>query len=172
MKVRILGAACVVLTSLLAAPLAFADADAPQTFIKKAIQGDNSEVELGRLAASKAEAQGVRDYGTMLAEDHAKAKEQALQIARGLGVSPPREPMEKAQREYEKLQRLSGREFDREFLRYMIDDHRDDIRDFRDQAAAGNHEVSRMAKEQLPTLEKHLQTAEHLMQSRDERRRG
>jgi putative membrane protein len=80
--------------------------------------------------------------------------------------------MEKAQREYDKLQHLSGREFDREFLRYMVDDHREDIRDFREQAAAGNHEVSQMAKEQLPTLEKHLQTAERLMQSRDDRRRG
>jgi putative membrane protein len=164
--------ACVALTSLLAAPLAFADADAPQTFITKAIQGDNSELELGRLAATKAESQGVRDYGNMLAADHEKAKEQALRIARGLGITPPREPMEKAKAERDKLERLSGRKFDEEFLRYMIDDHRDDIKDFREQADAGHHEVSRMAKDQLPTLQKHLDTAEHLMQSRNERRRG
>ncbi len=169
---KILAIASVALTSLLAAPVAFAAADAPQSFITKAIQGDNSELELGRLAASKAESRGVRDYGNMLAEDHGKAKEQAMRIARGLGVTAPREPMEKAQREYEKLQHLSGRQFDEEFLRYMIDDHREDIRDFREQAEAGNHEVSRMAKEQLPTLEKHLQTAERLMQSRNEHTRG
>ena len=165
-------AACVAATSLLAAPLAFADAEAPQAFIKKAIQGDNSEMELGRLAANKAEERGVRDYGNMLAQDHAKARDEATRIARGLGVSPPREAMPKAQAEYDKLNRMSGRDFDEEFLRYMADDHRDDIRDFREQASAGNHEVSRMAQQQLPTLQKHLQTAERLMKSRNERPHG
>jgi hypothetical protein len=56
MKVLVLAAACIARTSLLAAPHAFADADAPQTFIKESNQGDNSELELGRLAATQAEA--------------------------------------------------------------------------------------------------------------------
>jgi putative membrane protein len=171
MRLPVLGA-CVALTSLFAASLASADADAPQTFISKAIQGDNSELELGRLAASKAEAQDVRDYGNMLVTDHEKAREQAVRVARGLGVSTSLEPLPEAQAEYDKLQTLSGRAFDQEFLRYMADDHREDIRDFRAQARAGHHEVSRMAKEQLPTLEKHLRTAEHLMKPRKEHRHG
>jgi len=169
---RILAIASLALTSLLAAPVAFADADAPQTFIKKAIQGDEAELKLGDLAAKKADAKDVRDFGYMLSEDHAKAREQAIRVARGLGMTPPREPMPKAEAEYDKLQHLSGKAFDDEFLRYMADDHRDDIRDFREQASAGNHEVSQMAKEQLPTLEKHLQAAEHLMQSRNQHGRG
>jgi putative membrane protein len=67
---------------------------------------------------------------------------------------------------------MSGRDFDEEFLRYMVNDHREDIHDFREQASVDNHEVSRMAKDQLPTLEKHLRTAERLMKARDERRHG
>ena len=169
---RILAIASLALTSLLAAPVAFADADAPQTFIKKAIQGDEAELKLGDLAAKKADTKEVRDFGYMLSEDHAKAREQAIRVARGLGVMPPREPLPKAEAEMAKLEHMSGKAFDDEFLRYMADDHRDDIRDFREQANAGNHEVSQMAKEQLPTLEKHLQAAEHLMQSRNEHGHG
>jgi hypothetical protein len=71
-----------------------------------------------------------------------KPESKRFVIARGLGVAPPREPMEKAQRELREAAALVGREFDREFLRYTIDDHREDIRDFREQAAAGHHEVA------------------------------
>ena len=172
MRVAVLGAS-VAMMAFVVAPMAWAkDVDGPQEFLTKAIQGDNSEVELGRLAASKGVTKGVREYGNRLAEDHAKARREAERVAHNMGITAPREPAEKAQREYDKLQGLSGRDFDEEFLRYMVDDHREDIKDFREQEMSDNREVARLARQQLPTLEGHLRGAQQLMHSREERRRG
>jgi putative membrane protein len=149
---------------LLAAAMAplTARADSPQEFLQKALQGDNSEIMLGRLAADRAGSPGVRDYGRTLASDHAEARDQVLDVGRRFGVEPSREPTSEARDERQKLQGMGGRDFDHEFIRYMIDDHRQDISDFRDEAREHHGRVSELAARQLPTLRKHLRMAEDL----------
>jgi putative membrane protein len=71
----------------------------------------------------------------------------------------PRFPCNQAQQEYDKL---SGNEFDTEFAHYMVEDHQKDFDDFQKEAEAGDAKVSPLAKQQLPTLEKHLKTAQSL----------
>jgi putative membrane protein len=134
-------------------------ADSPQNFIRKAIKGDNSEIMLGRFAADHASNPAVRRFGRMLAEDHRMARMQAVPVARRLGVHPPTAPMAEARDERDKLRGMRGRAFDREFVRYMVDDHRKDIDDFRDEAGERHGAASALAARQLPTLRKHLNTA-------------
>lgn len=132
-------------------------------FLKDAIKGDNSEIRLGHLAARSASRPAVRDYGQTLVADHTKAKAQAARVARQIGVDVPSGAMLKADAEYVKLQALSGKSFDREFVGYMIGDHRQDIHDFAAFARAHRGRVGDMAQAQLPTLHKHLRMAEDLM---------
>lgn len=54
---------------------------------------------------------------------------------------------------------MNGREFDRAFVHYMIDDHRQDIAEFQEEAHAMNGPASHLVREQLPTLQKHLDIA-------------
>ena len=79
---------------------------------------------------------------------------------------------------YEKLSRLSGREFDREYVNAMVDDHKKDVREFEREGGmaaneSGASEINRdkpepgvdsraLARELLPMLHKHLQAAETL----------
>ena len=70
--------------------------------------------------------------------------------------------MPEARAEYAKLQHLSGRAFDREVRRYMIDDHRKDISEFKEQAQSGDRRTAELARMQLPVLRKHLRIAESL----------
>jgi putative membrane protein len=65
----------------------------------------------------------------------------------------------KAIREQERLRTMGGNGFDQEFVRYMIDDHRQDIADFRGEAHEMHGPASKLAREQLPTLRKHLDMA-------------
>jgi len=139
-----------------------ARADSPREFLYNALKGDNSEIMLGNLAADRARDPAVRDYGRKLADDHSQARSEVLDVGRRFGIRPTREVAPEARDEREKLQDMRGREFDREFVRYMIDDHRKDIGDFRDEAREHHGEVSDLAGRQLPTLHEHLRIAQSL----------
>ena len=155
---RTLTACAAALLCAVAAP-AFAKPD--RAFLKDALQGDNSEMTLGRLAARRGVSPGVREFGRMLAMDHAKARAEAAAVARRAGAPVTSAMAPEAIAERRKLQRLSGRAFDREFARYMVDDHRKDIREFEEQAA-GHGPTARLAEATLPALRKHLETAQSL----------
>jgi putative membrane protein len=131
-------------------------------FLSDAIKGDNSEVRLGQLIASRGHSSAVRRFGNTLVADHSKARGQAVAVARRMHVGVPAGMMPEARTEYAKLERLHGVAFDREVRRYMINDHRKDISDFADQARRGDRQTASLASAQLPTLRKHLRIAESL----------
>jgi putative membrane protein len=133
-----------------------------QDFLKKAIQGDNSEMRLGALAAQKGASAGLRDFGRTLQTDHAKAKQDAVAVARTVGMAPPSDMTPEASAEYGKLKGLSGAAFDHEFASYMVKDHKKDIADFESQAKSGDARTATLAKQTLPSLRKHLTMAERL----------
>jgi len=144
-------------TTALAAPPSRAN------FLKDAIKGDNSEIKLGQLAERKGGKPAVRQFGRTLVADHTKAKAEASRVASKLGISPPSRSMLKADAEYVKLKVLSGKSFDREFVSYMVRDHKRDIHDFSHMARAHSGPVGDLARKQLPALRKHLHIAESLM---------
>ena len=131
-------------------------------FLHDAIRGDNSEIRLGALIASRGASGEVRSFGRTLERDHSTARGQAVAVARLMRVSVPTSMMPEARTEYAKLERLRGRAFDREVRRYMVHDHEKDIADFRDQARNGDRRTASLAQRQLPTLRKHLRIAESL----------
>jgi len=135
---------------------------ASEAFIKEAIEGNLAEVQVGQLAQQRGQSERVRSLGRMLENDRAAANQEATSVANALGVSPPTQPDESQRAVYEKLSRLSGAEFDRQFVSDMIKDHLADIRRF-ESAAKKKDPAADYAKQTLPTLRKHLQTAETLV---------
>jgi len=79
-----------------------------------------------------------------------------------MGVTPPSEPNSKQKAVYERLSKLSGDNFDREFVKAMVEDHKKDIRDFEKEAQKKNDPAAEFANETLPTLRKHLEMAQSL----------
>ncbi|MBW8815653.1 MAG: DUF4142 domain-containing protein [Caulobacterales bacterium] len=145
----------------LAATSAAAQPKPPREFLKDALQGDNSEMRLGDLAAQRAASPAVRDFGRTLHDDHARAREEALRVAQRVGVPDTQAMAPEARQEARRLDRLRGRAFDREFIRYMIHDHRKDIADFRKASRRGGP-VGDLASRTLPDLQRHLQMAQQL----------
>jgi putative membrane protein len=137
-------------------------AESDNAFIQKAIAGDSSEIMLGQLAQTRAGSPEVKDFGRMLVTDHTRAREQALRTAAMMGFTASTDPTDEAKAEGAKLSALSGAAFDAEFRRYMVADHQDDISDFRKEAQDGQEPAAGLAKQTLPTLEKHLAAARDL----------
>jgi len=156
-RMLMLGAAASAALGLATAASAAANGD----FIRDAIKGDNSEIMLGRMAAHRATSPEVRAYGRQLMQDHNQGLRQAAFVAQRLGVPTPAGPSAEARMEQAKLSVLVGRNFDREFVRYMIRDHQKDIADFQQQAN-GEGPTARFARQTLPTLHRHLDMATRL----------
>ncbi|HEY1637490.1 MAG TPA: DUF4142 domain-containing protein [Rhizomicrobium sp.] len=164
MKWPFAGTAALITVLSIPVTTAFAAPPSREDFLKDAIKGDNSEIKLGQLAERKGGKPAVRQFGRTLVADHLKAKAEASRVASRLGISPPSRSMLKADAEYVKLKVLSGKSFDREFVSYMVHDHKQDIHDFSRMAHAHSGPVGDLAQKQLPTLRKHLHIAESLMQ--------
>jgi putative membrane protein len=136
---------------------AFADTS---EFMTKAINGDNSESRLGALAVRSGHSAKVRQFGAMLVRDHEQARRQAIPVATRHQVAVPTAMADEARAEYAKLQHMRGAAFDREFGRYMVDDHRKDIADFEKEVASRDPaNVRGIARQTLPALRRHLAAA-------------
>lgn len=154
--------------AVLVAP-APAFADSPRQFLEQALRGDNSEIMLGRMAADRARDPQVREFGRTLVQDHAEARTDVIRVGRRMGLHPTREITDEARDTRHRLNDAHGREFDRIFIRYMVDDHRQDVDKFRDEAREHHGPVSDLAARQLPILQKHLDMAVALDRSSDRR---
>lgn len=148
---------------LLAGPV-HAQGKSDKAFVREAIQGDIGEIAMGQLAQEKASSPGVKAFGQMLETDHKTALDQMASVAKSMNVDAPSRPKSDAEKEREKLSRMSGAEFDREFVSHMVKDHEKDIREF-EAHAKGDGELARTAQQQLPVLRKHLEQAMSLQKS-------
>jgi len=131
-----------------------------QAFIKKAAEGGAAEVELGKLATQKASSAEVKQFGQRMVDDHSKANDQLKTIAQQENVTVSSQLMGSEKRAYDRLSKLSGEQFDRAYMRLMLQDHRKDIAEFRRASqSAKNDQVKQFASSTLPTLEDHLKMA-------------
>jgi putative membrane protein len=129
-------------------------------FIEKAAQGGAAEVATGKLAAQKAQSPDVKQFGERMVKDHSAADDQLMKIASDKGVPASSELDSSSQREYDKLSKLSGAQFDREYMKMMVSDHEKDIKEFRSESkSAKDPEVKSFAQNTLATIEEHLRLA-------------
>jgi putative membrane protein len=129
---------------------------AERKFLSKAAQSGMAEVQLGKLALDKASSEAVKRIGETLVEHHSSANGEVQQIAAAAGVTLPHEAGGKHKSAVKRLSKLSGEEFDREFLRYQLRHHREDFRQFEEAATkTENPEVKEFASSTLPTLREH-----------------
>ena len=148
-----------------ATALALAGAAEAQTsakarhFLRDAMEGDNSEVMLGKLAVAQGDA--TKSYGHMLVDDHSMHLQKVEKVAAAMNVPKDSQPMPAAEKERDKLMGLHGADFDKEFARYMAKDHKKDIGEY-EKAAKIKGDVGQLAQDTLPTLHKHLDEAQKL----------
>lgn len=134
---------------------------AQERFLKEAIEGDLAEMKMGELAQQKGQSEDVKKFGQMLQQDHGKNLQQAQQLAQQGGMTPPNQPSNAQKKTHDKLSKLSGSQFDRQFARDMVSDHKKDISMF-EKEAKGKGPVAEFAQQTVPALQKHLQMAQDI----------
>jgi putative membrane protein len=134
-----------------------------RTFMKKAAAGGLAEVELGQLATQKASSPEVKQFGQRMVDDHSKANDQLKQIASQKGVALPDKLDAKDAATKARLEKLSGEEFDRAYMKDMVADHTKDVTEFRTEARNGRDpEVKNFASRTATTIEDHLKQAKSI----------
>ena len=132
-------------------------------FIEEAAQGGLAEVQLGQLAAQKAESPEVKQFGQKMVDDHTKANTELQQLASKKGITLPQELSRKHKSSFDKLSKASGDKLDKDYMKDMVDDHEHDVKAFRKQAQEGTDpDMAALAKKTLPVLENHLQQAKSI----------
>ena len=100
----------------------------------------------------------MKDFGKMLEQDHGEHAQKVRSRAKELGVAAPQEPNATQTSMHDRLSKLSGAQFDEQFVKAMITNHKKDIAEY-EKEATSRSPLADFAKETLPTLEHHLQTA-------------
>jgi putative membrane protein len=134
-----------------------------QEFVNKAGTSGLAEVEMGELGAQKAKNNQVEAFAKRMVADHTRANQELLTAIKGKGVQVPssRTAMHKAT--VEKFQQQdAGKNFDRDYMEQMIEDHKANIKLFETAADDANLdlELRSYAKSTLPTLRDHLKQAQ------------
>ncbi|HYC03692.1 MAG TPA: DUF4142 domain-containing protein [Azospirillaceae bacterium] len=143
---------------------AFIFSQQDRMFVQKAAQGDMAEIAAGKLALQKAKHPEIKAMAQQLIDDHTKSAERMQEMASNYDIDLPKSVGEKHEADMAKLSKLSGAEFDREWLRTQIDDHKMEIELFQAQASQQGKQtpLNKFAQAQLPILQGHLQHAQSL----------
>jgi len=139
------------------------NASGGDSFLTEAASGGMTEVELGKIASSKAQNADVKKFAEMMVTDHSKANDELKALAVTKKVTLPATPIAKHQAVIQKLQGLSGAEFDKAYVDDMLEDHEKDVAEFEKQSQSNpDADVKAFAAKTLPTLKKHLEAIKAL----------
>ena len=127
------------------------------TFATKAAQGGLAEVKMGQLAADKASNPDVKAFGQQMVDDHTKANDQLKSVAQSENMTLPTDVNAKQQAMYDKLSQLSGADFDKAYVKGMVMDHQEDVKEFQKEANSGKDpQIKSFASQTLPVIQGHL----------------
>jgi putative membrane protein len=134
-----------------------------QQFAQEAASSNQAELQLATLAEQKAQSEEVKEYASMLVEDHTRVGEELEQLASDEGITLDSEIPPEAQQAHEKLSGMSGSEFDRAFIEQMVTDHEKAVALYEKQAAEGQNEaLKQFASTNVDGLRTHLDRARQL----------
>lgn len=132
-------------------------------FVAEAASGGMAEVKLGQLAADQGNSDDVRKFGKRMVDDHSMANKQLLTLLDKKGMAAPKELSKKHQEAFNHLSKLKGPEFDRAYMKHMVEDHKEDVALFESMSKSGSDpDLKTFATKTLPTLQEHLKLAEQI----------
>lgn len=131
-------------------------------FAVAAADGALLEIKLGELAMSNGKAEEVKTFAKTMIDDHGRANAELGAMAEKKQITVPTSLSEENQKKYDDLAAKKGEEFDKAYAEFMVNDHQEDIDEFKKQAESGTDpELREWAAKKVPTLEHHLMMAEN-----------
>ena len=167
-----------------------------KNFVSDQLSDGMAEVELAKVARDHAANADVKQFAQMMIDDHTKAGDQLKQIATSNAIPLDTKIDDKHQNLMDKLSKLNGADFDKEYMSATVDDHQDAVSDLRsrvdenrsasDRVTGRNPEnpaavrpeqsdnrvtmsINEWAANTLPTVERHLDRAKVIKDSVDKK---
>jgi len=135
-------------------------------FLKKATQGSNFEIKTAQLAMQKSSNDQIKQFAQMMIDDHTKLNDQMKPVASQAGVTPPTDISRKDQKIYGHLKTMDGTAFDKAYVQVMVADHKEDLKEFKNEASNGQLPDEKSAASQgSQIVDMHLQKAEQLQKT-------
>ena len=165
-----------------------------KNFVSDQLSDGMAEIELAKVAKDHAASSDVKQFAQMMIDDHTKTGDQLKQIATSNSIPVDTRIDDKQQNLMDKLSKLNGADFDKEYMSAMVDDHQDAVHDLRsrvdenrsatDRLTGKNPEnpaavkpeqsdnrvtmsINEWAANALPTVEQHLDRAKEIKDNVD-----
>jgi putative membrane protein len=133
--------------------------DKTHSFMKDAAEAGMAEVEIAKLAKDRALNPRVKNFAEMMIKDHSAANNDLMAVAREKSVTLP-STLGKHQDHLEDLSKKNGADFDKAYMKAMVNGHEDVVKEFEKTAQDGTDpDVKTFAAKKLPTLRMHLDSA-------------
>jgi len=104
-------------------PKATAQSDDDKKFLANAAQSDRNEIALSEVAEQKATNPAVKAFAKKMVTEHKQMSESMGPFAEKWGVTAPTGLDDDHQKELDKLNGLSGNDFDKRYIDDMVSDH-------------------------------------------------
>jgi putative membrane protein len=125
-------------------------------FVRTAAENGLADVKLGSLAVEKG-GPGVKELAQKMVDDHTTLNREMDAVADSLGVMLPRKMNKDAQKEYDKLNGLSGKDFDTEYVTFLAKAHYEDLHAFHMEASvATDPELASEVLKGMGMMHQHL----------------
>jgi putative membrane protein len=136
-----------------------------KAFVRKALEGGMTEVQLGQLAAQKSSNPDVKQFGQKMVDDHTKLGDQMKQVAEQMNIKPPDSLSSKDKANVAKLSALDGDAFDKAYIKDMVKDHKQDEKDFKQEAInTSNPALKDVVSQGAQVISQHRQMIEQIAQ--------
>ena len=129
---------------------------ADQVFLHTATEDGIADVKLGQLAIEKG-GPDVKAFAQKIVPDHEAINKELATAADALGVLLPKKMNKDDQAEYDKLNGLSGKDFDTEYITFILKAHWKKLHDFYMEASvAADPGLAAAVLQAMRTMHDHL----------------
>jgi len=144
-------------------------ADVDRNWVNDQLAAGDMDVRLGRLAQERGSSADVRAFGAMMVEKHTMAGTELKRIASRHDVTRDDRDKNEGKEHFEHLSKLTGKEFDTEYLDLMVDAHERAVSALEDKARDDDEhaDVREWAAKTLPEVKQHLERAKSLRERLD-----
>src|SRR3954447_4896244 len=134
-----------------------------RTFVHQLAIGNAAEIELSKLAQQKASGEPIKNFAQIMVNDHQKAGSRIADLANAAGLQLPSGIDDEHRALRERLEKLSGAEFDAAYAQAQLQDHQKTSLLLAYEIGNGQDQTLRdFAAESLPQIRKHLEMAQNI----------
>ncbi len=132
-------------------------------FLEKANQGNVDEIDLAKLALQKSSDEDVKTFAQKMIDDHTMLMNSMKPFANEAGLQTPTHIDAATEAHRAKLDLLSGKSFDKAYIKDMEEDHHKDLEEFMAEAkSTGYPEFKSAVEKGEKVVREHLEMIDQI----------